>query len=451
MSQQNKNGRKLKKEKLFKNRIPRSRVQLDIVNRIKASIAKMPAELPDKIIAYQKVIRENGQYHLVYQGSDKLKPLAEYMDKNSISLKKLLKEFKEILKILKNYQLTRDLFPSGINAGNFWIDEAKNIYLMPEEILKVKKNYSSFKLELPAEAFFKAPEIIKGEKWQPESYLFNTAAVFYYFLSSRTIFSDQDNARVLNKIQNEEILALKDIYPKIKPELNDIIMKMLAKNKAERPKLETVVKEFEKIAQKSSLKLKAFSQRKKNINEKRIKKKNRKENFKLFFRLNWKAVLLFSVLIFAIVWGVGTGPEAVITDQTKAEEVVDYFYQAIASKDITLVNEAADFDLQNMGRLISESYVIEKMQNAYRIPDSEKDSTQVYSLENIKTKEVSSSADSKIFKASYEFNFREKNKSYSHNLKDHLYLEKVDSVWKIKKIEGALGEMIKGKYPWRNE
>ena len=70
MSRETQKKKNLHKEKLFKDTVPRSRVQLDIVKRVRKAIDNMPAELPAKIISYQDVIREEGEYYLLYQGSE---------------------------------------------------------------------------------------------------------------------------------------------------------------------------------------------------------------------------------------------------------------------------------------------------------------------------------------------------------------------------------------------
>jgi len=448
MSHQEKN-KNLNKEKLFKDSVPRSRVQLDIVKNIKAALENMPADLPAKIISYQDVVREDGEYYLLYQGSENLQPLAEYLNKNSISSQKLIREFKETLGLLKEIELIKEVFPAGINAYNFWIDENRDIYLMPEQLLRSKRNYNDFELEPPAKDYFIPPEIIEGEDWQLKSYLFNISAVFYYFLSGETIFSDQDNAKVLNKIQTEKILEIRALVPGISKDLNIIMMEMLSKDKSERPELKQTELELKKAAEKNKFKLEAFLERKNLIDNKVVKKKRRNENIKLFFRQSWKVILFFTILVGAFIWGMGSGPGATITEDNSPAEVVNYFYGALATKNIGLANETVNFDLGEMERMISETHVIEKMQQAYSDPESEDDIKQVYSLENLQIEKTAASETKHRFKAVYEFNYRDQEGSYSNQVEDEILVEQVDEVWKITELEGDFKAMMAGEYPWR--
>jgi serine/threonine protein kinase len=449
MSESKKENKNLNKEKLFKDNLPRSRVQLDVVKRVRAAIKNMPSGLPAKIIFYQDIIRENGEYYLLYQGNSNLKPLVAYLNKNSINSQKLLQEFKELLELLNNIELMKNIFPAGINAANFYIDEREDIYLMPEELLRSQRNYNEFKFEAPASDYFKPPEIIEGELWKQYSYIFNIASVFYYFFSSETIFSDDDQAKVLNKIQSENILELKTIVPQVGDELNRLFMKMLARDKKNRPNLDFALKSVENAILSNDFKLQPFLKREDIIDNQILNKKRKKENIKLFFRQNWKPLLFFVILFASLFWGLSSGPTPIITADNSPEEVVNYFYDAIATKNINLVKEAAELDLGQMERLISESHVIEKMQMAYKAGSKDKEINQVYSLENLRLEKTSNSEEKQTFKAFYEFNFRDRENLYSVKLEDEILVTKFDDIWRIKKIDGDMSDMIAGEYPWR--
>ena len=449
--QQNESQQNLTKEKLFQNYVPRSRVQLDIVKNIRDRIEELPSELPEKIISYHDVIKENGEYYLLYNGSSELETLVEYLYKNSISSEKLLKEYRASLSLLKQRDDLDKLFPEGINAENFWIDKEENIYLMPEAFLQIKRNYGEFEVEIPGSDYFVSPEIISGEDWSQSSYIFNLTAVFYYFLSGRTIFEDADNAKVLNKIQTEKILELKKILPELSSDLNELFQKGLLKEKEERAELNYLIEKLKDEEKDNNFKLDPLLERKKRLNNSSIKNKNRIENVKLFFRQSWKVILFFVIVGGGFVWGLTSGPPPTINSQNTSQEVVNYFYQGLATKNINLTQEAADFELGEMGSLIMESHVIEKMQQAYDRESSDKKENSVYSLEELDIKNLSTEGEKHEYRASYEFNFRDSGGRYSVDLVDELVLEKVDGVWRITTIKGDFSSMIKGNYPWRDK
>lgn len=439
----------LNKEKLFPDSVPRSRVQLDHVQNLRSLLNQMPTKIPSKIIFYKDIVREDGEYYLLYQGRGRFKPLLTYLNKNPMSFKKLLQEFIATLKLIKNLELVKKFFPAGINAFNFWIDEEENIFLMPEAFLQMKKNYSQLEVEVPVADYFTAPEIVVGKDRSLKSYLFNTAAVFYYFLSSETIFVDQDNAKVLNKIQTEKILDLKYLIPQISDQFNKLLMTALSKNESDRPELEELISDLKNINVDLDFDIK-FDHPKKINNKKIVKKKRRTENVKLFFRQNWKIILFFLIIGGSFWIGLTSGPAAVITDKNSSQEVAAYFYSAVAEKNISLANEAVNFDLGELQRLISESYVIEKMQGAFNNESAaELKNDKVYSLENLKINEAAVSSDQHQYNVSYIFNFRDQKGNYSFQLEDKIVIKKINGVWKITAVTGDLNDLIAGKYPWR--
>lgn len=446
--QQNEPQQNLTKEKLFQNYVPRSRVQLDIVKNIRDRIEELPAELPEKIISYRDVIKENGEYYLLYKGSSELETLVEYLYKNSISSQKLLEEYRASLSLLKERDDLAELFPEGINAENFWIDQDQNIYLMPEAFLQIKRNYGEFEVEIPDSDYFVPPEIVSGENWEQSSYIFNLTAVFYYFLSGRTIFQDEDNAKVLNKIQTEKILELNKVLPELSSDLNELFKKGLLKDREERAEINYLIEKLKKEGEKSSFKLDPLLERKKRLNNKSIKNKNRIENVKLFFRQSWKVILFFVIVGGGFIWGLTSGPSRTITAQNSSGEVVNYFYEGLATKNINLTQEAADVELGEMESLIMESHVIEKMQQAYDRESADKKENSVYSLEGLNIEGLSTKGERHEYRASYEFNFRDSGGRYSVDVVDELVLEKVDGVWQITTIKGDFSKMIKGNYPW---
>jgi hypothetical protein len=281
--------------------------------------------------------------------------------------------------------------------------------------------------------------------------LFNLAAVFYYFLSGEKIFADQDRAKVMNKIQGEKILEIKDLIPELPESLNTLLMQMLSKDDSERGDFDKIIRELSGLLEdiESDIELSAFLQRKDLLDGKSITWKRRRENLKLYFRQNWKFMLFFLVLGGSLIFGVFSHTPAVITEETEPEQVVSYFYEGLSTKNLNLIDEAAAFKLGDMERIITESHVIEKMQSAFNQNNSDGEYEQVYSLENISVKQILASENNSRFKVNYVFKFTDQKGSYSFRAEDELSLEKTNGIWEITSIKGSFAKMIEGDFPWR--
>ncbi|ADQ15557.1 hypothetical protein Halsa_2142 [Halanaerobium hydrogeniformans] len=455
MVEDKKNNKNLSKEKLFKDFKPRSKVQLETVKEIKAAIKNIGTELPQKIISYQGIAREAGEYYLLIDAKKDLVPIVDYLKEKSFNFQKMLNELKAVFELLEEVDLEKKklYFKDGLNASNFWIDlKTEKIYLLPQIFVELKDNYGEYDFGDHLNEYFRPPEIIAGEDWQDKSYVFNLAAVFYYFFSSKKIFNDKDTAKVLNKIQSEKIMDINRLVPELSKEVNQLFKQMLQKKPEQRPDYGTIIKKMQSIdsEQKNNFVLKSFKEKDTQNTKKMIAKKNKKDNIKLFFRLNWKSIAFFVILGAAILYGAGSGPPANVTEETTAEEVVGYFYHGIASKNISLINQASDIDLGNMQRIITESHVIESMQAAYGGQEGEEDEDQsVYSLEDFEFTEISAADDRYLFQVNYIFSFRDQDGFYSFEHEDRVVVERVNRIWNIVNIEGDFKEMIEGNFPWR--
>ena len=228
-------------------------------------------------------------------------------------------------------------------------------------------------------------------------------------------------------------------------------MEMLKKDAEERITIEQAVNELEKMINSQELKIELdpFLQREDILENKIIKKKRRRENIKLFFRQSWKVIIFFTVLGGGLLYGLIAPAPATITEDTSSAQVVRYFYEALARKNVNLADEAAQFDLGEMQRVISESHVVEKMQIAMQQNNPDSELKQVYSLENLLIEKTSQSEERAQFRVQYVFNFRDKEESYQADIVDRLTLNKIDDIWRITSISGGFSEMIEGNYPWR--
>ena len=181
----------LQKEKLFSSQLPRSRVQLDIVNEIKNDLEAgiNRAELTSEIITYQKIAREDGDYYIYRNGPNNIIPLKLYLQKNSIKAGRLLDYFIETITVLKkNSSYNNKIFPQGIKLENIYISEEKKIFILAENYLDLRIKYGELEEISPKKHYFIPPEMIFESKWSENGYIFNTAALFYYFLLEEQFF-----------------------------------------------------------------------------------------------------------------------------------------------------------------------------------------------------------------------------------------------------------------------
>lgn len=105
--------------------------------------------------------------------------------------------------------------------------------------------------------------------------------------------------------------------------------------------------------------------------------------------------------------------------------MVNYFYQAVANKNISLAKAAVDFDLDQLETLIAESHVIEKMQSAYSSGDPKKEIKRVYQIKDLKIQKLSAAAKQYKFEVKYNFSYQNQNDNSIFHTKDQVLVKKL--------------------------
>ncbi|MGM0601819.1 MAG: protein kinase domain-containing protein [Bacillota bacterium] len=438
----------LQKEKLFSRQLPRSRVQLDIVNDIKNDIKNRTSELPAQIITYQKIVREKGDYYIYRNGPNNLTPFKLHFKKNIIHAGNLLDYFINILETLNsNFFQNEIVFPQGIKTENLYLSAEGELYLFAENYLDLQKKYSEIEEITPKGYYFIPPEIISRKKWAEKGFVFNTAALFYYFFTGRTIFSDKDEAVVLEKIQSEKIIEIKYFNSDIDHNLNSLFSDMLSKNSEERPCFTEAISRLKRIKADLSCDFE-IDHNNTNSLERKIKLQRTKENIKLYFRRNWKLVLFFLLIGAGVFFGISGGPSAVVDKGTSPEQVLNLFYKGIAEKNIQLIEETSTADIGDLERMVVESHVVEKMQSAYNKSAEKSSINSVYNLKNLQIEEIMRKSDEVIYRVKYNFEFFRDDNYHSVEMNDKISVERENSSWEIVTIEGSLKDITAGNHRW---
>jgi eukaryotic-like serine/threonine-protein kinase len=94
------------------------------------------------------------------------------------------------------------------------------------------------KLERPAgtaeDAAYMSPEQIKGAAVDPRSDVFSLGVLFYHMLSDQLPFRGEHEAAMLNSVQNEQTIPIRQYRPDLSPGFVSIIERALEKRPADR-------------------------------------------------------------------------------------------------------------------------------------------------------------------------------------------------------------------------
>ena len=462
-------------EKVFQSRKPKGQAAKDIISTIKESINyQNPSLSAEQYISYQSVENIDGEYYLLRSGEDLL-PLKEYLASNTVEKKTIIKWWKSILALFKE---TEELGVDwkGITPSSLWVNEKDEICLIDPLATHHISNYrQQLKFDFDEKVLL-PPEILEGNDWSKEAQIYSISAFFYYLLTAKPLFTSEESGKIIAEIKRIKPLNPQIIEPQLSAELSDLVLNCLNKEQDKRPNDFTVV-----IKQLQSLeKEEQIIASPKEINKIKDKQSRAKILFKFKKKSFWLACKYgkLTAIILLVVGVLGSfalssGYRPVIDKDTSSQQVVKYFYKAVDSKQINLLEETINpKQLPHIKSMIINGYIIETTKNLFSSPPpparenaaKNKTSNQQQKevrqhkkrLFEIKELEITNieAGSTPEYEADYYFVFKKQDQSANIKMHDKLILNKIKGQWKIKKIRGDINnrqflrkkeEKLKGK------
>jgi len=435
-------------ESIFVSKKPRSRVMLSIVKDVKPEINKHIFKNED-IIDYQSVEKIEGDYYLISHEDSCYPPLIDRIKEDDINLKEAVKWTKQIIEIWDSVEQANS-FSHEIKVNYFRLTEQDNIKLINPFINKKIEQYKYPDLDNEFDEIYRPPEIINREEWDEKARIYNFGVVFYLLTTGKFPFQGEDKQEMYDKKMTGSLIAPRFVNPDISETLSNLIVDMLAQNKQNRPdSLTRILGKIDELIKEDSYQA-SREERENNLNKSGSQHtKNRlKEQVTFYFRHHWGKTLFFGILIGLII-GVGMlgGNPPVITENTTADEVVEFFYSSIDEKDPVVIGQTTTTDLGDLETMVSEGHVMETMRTTYgNLPAEEKEGTnKIFGIKNLNISKTQKD-DYYIYKTNYIFFYPREEEMREKEMQDTLTVKKVENKWQITEIEGSIIPLIEGKF-----
>ena len=433
-------------------------VARDIIKEIRENIKDKKQELSSaRYIGYQNVENIDGDYYLLRSGK-KLKPLRSYLASNEVGIEQIVSWLQTILDLFSEAE-SLDLNWSGIIPESLWVNEKDEIFIIDPIITeKITQYREQLKFDFEEKVLL-PPEILAGDNWGPKSQIYSISSFFYYLLTSKPLFEQEESGKTMAKIKQIKPLSPQIINPNLSTALSALLLNCLAKDKVDRPeKFSAVIARVKNLVNQKQI----FSsaEEKKEIKDKQDKKKKMFKFKQMSFWFIYKYGKFTAVLVVCIGVLMGFvftgGYDPVIDKKTSSQEVVNYFYESIKTKNINLFEETINPEqLPHIESMVMNGYIIETAKSLFSAPpqSSTNKSTQnnnlkekkkmqqakkrIFQIENLKINKIEAGPTPE-YKANYYFVFLKNDISARIKMNDRIILNKIKGQWKIEKIVGDI-------------
>ncbi len=427
-------------ESIFAARTPSSRVIYDIIHQLEELIKERHGKIehPD-YLPYDRIESINEDYFLLREGDSFLKPVSLYLAENKPSLADITR-WAVIIGEIGCEAERKNIEWSGLDLRSLWVDEDGELKFLDPDIVSLIGQYRGERNRVFTVEAFQPPEIFQQQGWDERARLYSYGVIIYYLVTGCLPFETEEKADLIDMILNSNPLEPRFRNHQLGEGLNLFIMELLTTDKDKRLSGWTeVVDRLKSLKNESRIEAAGDEIIKNRARASRIiKSKDRKWTIKVFWRNYWKPVAAFFLVFMGLLYIsiTGGGPD-IITEATRPEEVVEYFYQAIDSKDITVMEETTRLELGQLEKIITQSYVMEKMRSAYS-PDEGK----LFGVEKL---EIRAKQDfpQPVFSANYIFYLNIEEESKQIEMADIIKLGNVEGIWQIVELKGSINYIIR--------
>jgi serine/threonine protein kinase len=399
--------------------------RLELHNEIRKLAAEEAGVEALGLIQYQGLEKVEGQFYLVRKNEKDhigLKPC------QSVSLAGMIPILLQLVKIMDAYH-RQGVVLGGLSPGLLQQDQTGEVVLQDPPVINhlAKLLEGNYEYSLPV-------EVIKGEPWGVKADIFSWGELAYRLLTGEAPFAAAQPEDRAAKVIAGMVIDPRNLQPKLSAALSRLISASLSIEPGRRPAAAELLRQLKALAAEknclaSDEEVALFEERAL-LNRKR---QQSRERFQLWWRkygLTWCGVggaALILLLTFL------APRKTVLTSQTTPDQVVDYYFQAIRTVDVSLLDETIHRTKNDLSEIVSNIHVINASRKANEMNLGGEDAIKIQ-IAALKIKKERVTAETVVYLVNYRINFVMANEIQYLSREDRFKLTPVRQVWRITQI-----------------
>jgi serine/threonine protein kinase len=399
--------------------------RLELHNDIRKLAAEEAKVQVAGLIQYQGLEKIDGDFYLVRKNGKDYTGIERYQ---SLSLAKAIPVLLHLAKVMDAYH-RQGLILGGLSPGLLQCNPAQEVLLQDPPVINhlAKLLEGKYEFSLPV-------EVIKGQSWGAEADVFSWGELAYRLLTGEAPFAAAQPEDRAAKVIAGLVIDPRNIQPQLSEACSRLIMSCLAIEPQRRPTTAELLRQWEALV--SRKKCLAPAEEVILFEEKAAlhrKRQQSRERFRLWWRkygLTWcgisGAVIVLLLIVFA-------PKQTILSSRTTPDEVVNYYFQAIRTVNVPLLDETIHRPKNDLSEVISNIHVINASRKANEMQFNGENAIKVrVEMLNIQKERATPAA--VAYRVKYRIKFDMANEINYLSREDRFRLTPVRRVWRITKI-----------------
>ncbi|SDL19135.1 Protein kinase domain-containing protein [Halarsenatibacter silvermanii] len=455
-------GDKFYARPIFSGQQPRSRIMKEVVEEIEDELSWWPSDDRGVFMGIEGVIRHQGDYYLIFPEECRQEQLTFSADQK-LSPELIWRWWRRISASLAE-ALPAEVEEKGediplIKIEHLRWSEGGDIKLLPPSTADYLLLYSEDDRPRLSEESYRPPELISRERENLNAEkvaVFNLAVIIYYLLTGESPHAGRDRSEIVERVRKGRMKPVEFSRPELAEEFRDLLRSCLEAEPEKRPDFSELSRKLAELEEGEVVKSEN------EIDRDKLKRQHKIFNIKKFLRYQvrrkWPVMAVIGILMIGLpLFFFTAGPEEFITPQHEPEEVAEYYYQAVNEKNVNLLEDTTGMDLGELRRMVSETHVMETVQQFYHLDEIEENGEEpseedleerletLFGVEDLELEH--SQEDPPIIEANYTFFFQREEEVVRWQAEDEIYLREADGRWQIEQMRGFMENVIQGELP----
>ncbi|MGD8399528.1 MAG: protein kinase [Bacillota bacterium] len=399
--------------------------RLELHNEIRKLAAEEVGVQATGLIQYQGLEKVEGSFYLVRKNGKDYTGIEGYQP---ASLRGVVPVLLHLAQIMDAYH-RRGLILGGLSPGLLQRNPAGKVLLQDPPVLNhlAKLLEGEYEFSLPV-------EVIKGQSWGEKADVFSWGELAYRLLTGEAPFAAAQPEDRAAKVIAGLVIDPRNIQPQLSEVCSRLLMSCLAVEPQRRPTMAELLRQWKALV--SQKKCLAPAEEVTLFEEKAAlyrKRQQSRARFWLWWRkygLIWSgisgAVLILLLTILA-------PKQTTLSSRTTPDQVVNYYFQAIRTVNVPLLDETIHRTKNDLSDIISNIHVINATRKANEMQFNGENAIKVQ-VEMLNLQKERATSTAVVYHVKYRLKFDMANEINFLSREDRFRLTSVRRVWRITKI-----------------